>query len=110
MQNPMTPILPVQSRRTSQVIPGGADVGECAAVPPDHGGHRGDQATRGAARAEQVDGQGEVAETGEVVGVATHDVVEAEDLMDHHHGGPRTGARWAGQVAAKLPGAVAVGG
>ena len=60
--------------------------------------------------AEQVDGQGEVAEVGEPVGVAAHDVVEAEDFVDHHHGGPRTGARWAGQVAAKGLGPVAGGG
>src|SRR6185503_12195420 len=87
--------------RTNQVIPGGADVGECAPVPTDHGGHGGNQAACGATRAEQVDGQGEVAETGEPVGVAAHDVVEAEDLVDHHHGRPWTDARWAGQVAAK---------
>src|SRR5271163_39142 len=87
-----------------------AGAGECAAVPADQGGHRGDQASCGATRAEQVDGQGEVAKTGEAVGVAAHDIVQAEDLVDHHHAGPRTAARWAGQVAAKRPGAVAAGG
>jgi hypothetical protein len=81
-----------------------------ANVPADHGGHRGNQASCGATRAEQVDGHGEVAKIGEPVSVAAHDVVEAEDLVDHHHGGPRTGARWAGQVAAQRSGAVAVGG
>jgi hypothetical protein len=35
---------------------GGADVGECAAVPADCGGHRRDEASCGAAGAEQVDG------------------------------------------------------
>jgi hypothetical protein len=63
-----------------------------------------------AARAEQVDGQGEVAEAGQPVGVTAHDVVEAEDLVDHHHGRPRAGAHWTGQVATKRLGPVAVSG
>jgi hypothetical protein len=93
-----------------EVVVGGGDVGECAAVTADHGGHGGDEASCGASGAEQVDGQGEVAEVGESVGVGAHGLVEAEDFVDHHHGGPGTGARWAGQVAAKGLGAVAGGG
>src|ERR1700736_2801945 len=53
--------------RTSQVVPGGADVGECAAVPAAHAAHGRHQAAADAARADQVDGQGEVAKTGEPV-------------------------------------------
>lgn len=39
-------------------------------------------------RAEQVDREGEIADSGEPVGVTTHHLIEAEDLMNHHQTGP----------------------
>ena len=83
MQKPMIPTLPVQSGRSRQVVTGGVDVGDRLALAGS--ASRGTCATRHRAAPPSLNrsgSEGEIARAGQPVGLAAHDVVEPEGLVD----------------------------
>jgi hypothetical protein len=90
--------------RCLQPAPSRGDVGEDAPFAGDHGLHGAGQAAARAAVAVEIDGEGEVAGSGQSVGVAADLVVEAERLVDHHDTGKGARSGRCGEVSPKVLG------
>ena len=76
------------------------DVGVGAARAAKESSHRRDDTPLGTPGGVEVDGEGEVAGSRHSSGVAAHDVVDAEDLVDQYDPRPRPLTFGSRQVAA----------
>src|ERR1019366_4543996 len=86
------------------------DVAVGASGTAEERSHRGHDAAFGTAGRVEVDGEREIASTGQSLGVTAHDLVDPEDLMNENDAGPRAGTFGPGDVAPQRARTVACSG